>query len=48
VTDDSRELRLGVNYWVNRNIRFMWNTVVPNDDREPSGVTHLTRLQVVF
>jgi hypothetical protein len=48
VTDDSRELRLGVNYWVSRNIRFMWNTVIPNDDREPSRVTHLSRLQVVF
>jgi hypothetical protein len=43
-----REFQGGVNYYVNRNVRFMADLIVPNDDREPSARIFLTRLQIVF
>jgi hypothetical protein len=43
-----RELQAGVNYYVNRNVRFMGNVIVPNDDRVTPSLTFLTRLQILF
>jgi hypothetical protein len=43
----TRELQVGANYDVNRNVRIMGNVIVPVDDR-PSRTTLISRLQVVF
>jgi hypothetical protein len=43
-----REFQGGLNYYVNRNVRFMADVVVPKDRREESATTFLTRLQIVF
>ena len=42
----TRDLQFGANYYVNRNVRFMVNALVPLDAR--SGHQWLSRLQVVF
>lgn len=42
----TRDLQAGVTYYVNRNVRAMFNALVPVDERP--GTTVLTRLQVVF
>jgi len=43
----AREVQLGVNYFVNSNVRCTWNMMVPTDDRDASPL-FVTRLQVVF
>jgi hypothetical protein len=43
-----RELQAGANYYVNRNVRFMANVILPRDHRVAPFTTFLTRLQIVF
>jgi hypothetical protein len=43
-----REFQAGFNYYVNRNVRFMADVVIPTDERESPSATFLTRLQIVF
>jgi hypothetical protein len=43
-----REFQGGVNYYVNRSVRFMADVIIPNDRREASTTTVVTRLQIVF
>jgi hypothetical protein len=45
--ETTRELAVGVNYDVTRNVRLMSNVTTTLDDR-PTSVTSLTRLQLVF
>ena len=44
----TREFQGGANYYVNRNIRFMANVIVPADHRTSPATLFLTRLQIVF
>jgi hypothetical protein len=42
----TRDMQFGANYYVNRNVRFMFNALVPVDERP--GHAWLSRLQIVF
>ena len=44
----TRELQFGGNYYVNSNIRFMLNAIMPVDDRSSPLLTVVARLQLVF
>ena len=44
----TREIHAGVNYYVNLNVRFMANVIVPTDARPAPDAILATRLQVVF
>jgi hypothetical protein len=44
----TRELQLGVNYYVRSNMRAMFNVIVPADDRQASGPTFRARWQMLF
>ncbi len=44
----TREIQFGGNYYINRNVRFMANAIVPVDDRDVPSATFVSRLQVLF
>jgi hypothetical protein len=48
VPNTTREIQFGANYYVNRNVRFLANAIVPVDDRESPGTTFIGRMQVIF
>jgi hypothetical protein len=48
VPNTTREIQFGANYYVNRNVRFLGNAIVPVDDREAPGTTIIGRMQVIF
>jgi hypothetical protein len=43
-----RELQVGGNYYVNRNVRLMGNVIVPLDQRTTPSSTLVARLQFAF
>jgi phosphate-selective porin len=48
IPDTTAEFQFGGNYYVNRNVRFMANAIVPTDDREVPSATFIARLQIMF
>jgi hypothetical protein len=44
----TREIQTGGNYYASRNVRVMFNVIVPADDRSVPGTTLVSRFQVVF
>jgi len=42
------EIQFGANYYVNRNVRFQANVIVPVDDRDVPQSTVIGRLQAIF
>jgi hypothetical protein len=48
IPNSTREIQFGANYYVNRNVRFLGNAIVPLDDREAPGTTLIGRMQVLF
>jgi phosphate-selective porin len=48
IPDRTSEFQFGGNYYVNRNVRFMANAIIPTDDRDAPSSTLIARLQVSF
>jgi hypothetical protein len=48
IPETTREFQAGANYYVNRNVRFLGQAVIPVDDREVPGPTVIGRMQVLF
>ena len=48
IPNTTRDIQFGANYYVNRNVRFLANAIVPVDDREAPGTTLIGRMQVIF
>jgi phosphate-selective porin len=48
IPETTSEFQFGANYYVNRNVRFMVNAIVPTDDRDVPSSTLIGRLQVIF
>lgn len=48
IPSTTRELQAGGNYYVNRNVRFMANIIVPADDRTAPSSTLISRMQIMF
>ncbi len=46
--NSTREFQFGANYYVNANVRFQGNAIVPLDDRETPATTLIGRMQVRF
>jgi phosphate-selective porin len=44
----TREFQAGANYYVNRNVRFLAQGIIPVDDRDGPGATIIGRMQVLF
>lgn len=48
ISATTRELQFGGNYYVNRNVRFLANIIVPVDERDAPGSTLISRMQIMF
>jgi phosphate-selective porin len=48
IPETTSEFQFGANYYVNRNLRFMANAIIPTDDRDVPSSTLIGRLQVIF
>jgi phosphate-selective porin len=48
IPETTNEFQFGGNYYVNRNVRFLANAIVPVDDRDVPGATLIGRLQIMF
>lgn len=48
IPETTNEFQFGANYYVNRNVRFLANAIVPVDDRDVPSATFIGRLQIIF
>jgi hypothetical protein len=48
IPETTREFQAGANYYINRNVRFLAQGVIPVDDRDGPGATIIGRMQVLF
>lgn len=48
IPETTNEFQFGGNYYVNRNVRFLANAIVPVDDRDIPRATFIGRLQIIF
>jgi phosphate-selective porin len=48
IPETTNEFQFGGNYYVNRNVRFLTNAIVPVDDRDIPRATLIGRLQIIF
>jgi phosphate-selective porin len=48
IPEVTNEFQFGGNYYVNRNVRFLANAIIPVDDRDVPTATLIGRLQIIF